>query len=154
MSSDGRIVPSSLSLKDLPWQIHWEKDRCTLCGRCTAVCPVHAIELGVHRKRIVHGPVGLNKAPSNVYQVYYGIRQKTDPAYACMGCAMCSLVCPNDCIIPYRSDEADKLKYHINRGGAAPEARGPQECRRRRSGSNQVYPHIHVDRPGPGCRTS
>ncbi len=123
MSPDGRIVPSTLSIKDLPWQIHWDKERCTLCGRCTAVCPVHAIELGVHRKRLVETPIGLTEVPSNVYQVYYGIRQKTDPAYGCVGCAMCTLVCPNDCIIPYRSDEADKLRYHINRGGQ-PRRRG------------------------------
>ncbi len=123
MSSNGRIAPSTLSVKDLPWQIHWNKDKCTLCGHCTAVCPVHAIELGVYRKRVVETSVGLKEAPSNVYQVYHGIRQKTDPAYACVGCAMCNLVCPNDCIMPFRSDEADKLKYHINRGGQ-PRRRG------------------------------
>lgn len=127
MLSNGSIVPSSLSVKDLPWQIHWEKDKCTLCGRCTAVCPVHAIELGVHRKRIVQipgvGELGVSKASANVYQVYHGIRQKTDPAYACVGCASCNLVCPNDCIVPVRSDEADKLKFHLNRGGQ-PRRRG------------------------------
>ncbi|MBW1793763.1 MAG: 4Fe-4S dicluster domain-containing protein [Deltaproteobacteria bacterium] len=123
MSSDGRIAPSTLSVKDLPWQIHWDKDKCTLCGHCTAVCPVHAIELGVYRKRVVKTSVGLKETPSNVYQVYHGIRQKTDPAYSCVGCAMCNLVCPNDCIMPYRSDEADKLRYHINRGGQ-PRRRG------------------------------
>nr|HID59004.1 4Fe-4S dicluster domain-containing protein [Desulfobacterales bacterium] len=123
MSSNGRITPSSLSIKDLPWQIHWDKERCSLCGRCTAVCPVHAIELGVHRLRLVQTTLGLKEAPSNVYGVYYGIRQKTDPAHACVGCGMCNLVCPNDCIIPYRSDEADKLRYHIDRGGQ-PRRRG------------------------------
>ncbi|MDY6988348.1 MAG: glutamate synthase-related protein [Thermodesulfobacteriota bacterium] len=123
MSSDGRIAPSTLSVKDLPWQIHWNKDRCTLCGRCTAVCPVHAIELGVFRKRLVQTAVNLKEAPSNVHEVFHGIRQKTDPAYACVGCAMCALVCPNDCIMPYRSDEADKLRYHVNRGGQ-PRRRG------------------------------
>lgn len=123
MSPDGSIAPSTLSLKDLPWQIHWDRDQCALCGQCTAVCPVNAIELGVHRKRIVQSPIGLDDAPSNVYQVYYGIRQKTDPAYACVGCAMCNLVCPNGCIIPCRSDEADKLRYHVNRGGQ-PRRRG------------------------------
>ncbi|OEU45894.1 MAG: glutamate synthase [Desulfobacterales bacterium S7086C20] len=123
MSPDGSIAPSTLSLKDLPWQIHWDRDECALCGQCTAVCPVNAIELGVHRKRIVQSPIGLDDAPSNVYQVYYGIRQKTDPAYACVGCAMCNLVCPNGCIIPCRSDEADKLRYHVNRGGQ-PRRRG------------------------------
>lgn len=123
MSSNGTITPSTLSVKDLRWQILWDKDRCTLCGRCTAVCPVHAIELGVHRKRSIQTSLGLNEAPSNIYQVYHGIRQKTDPAYACVGCAMCNMVCPNDCIIPMRGDEADKLKFHINRGGQ-PRSRG------------------------------
>jgi glutamate synthase (NADPH/NADH) large chain len=37
---------------------------------------------------------------------------------------MCNLVCPNDCIIPYHSDEADKLKFHINRGGQPPRRGG------------------------------
>ncbi len=121
MLSSGTITPSTLSVKDLLWQIHWDRDRCTLCGRCTAVCPVQAIELGVHRKRTVRvpslGDPGPAASSSSVYQVYHGIRQKTDPAYACVGCATCSLVCPNDCIMPYRSDEADKLRFHINRGG-------------------------------------
>jgi len=123
MSPNGRITPSTLSVKDLPWQVHWDKDKCELCGRCTAVCPVHAIELGVHRNQVVETPIGLTAVPSNVFKVYHGIRQRTDPSYACVGCAMCSLVCPNDCIIPYRSDDADKLKYHINRGGQ-PRRRG------------------------------
>ncbi|MBW1960489.1 MAG: 4Fe-4S binding protein [Deltaproteobacteria bacterium] len=117
------LTPSTLSVKDLPWQILWDKDRCTLCGGCTAVCPVQAIELGVFRRRIVQTFLNLDEAPGNVFTIYHGIRQKTDPGYACMGCGMCNLVCPNDAIIPARSDEADKLRYHINRGGQ-PRRRG------------------------------
>jgi len=123
MLPDRPITPSTLSVKDLPWQILWAKDKCTLCGRCTTVCPVNAIELGVFRKRALNTSLDPNAPPSNVYQVYHGIRQKTDPAYACVGCAMCNMVCPNDAIIPMRSDEADKLRYHINRGGT-PRSRG------------------------------
>ncbi|HOV84977.1 MAG TPA: glutamate synthase-related protein [Syntrophobacteraceae bacterium] len=127
MLPNSPITPSTLSVKDLPWQIRWERDRCTLCGRCTAVCPVHAIELGVYRKRDIRlGSLDGGETqgpPSNVYSVFHGIRQRTDPAYACVGCASCNLVCPNDCIIPYRSDEADKLRFHINRGGQ-PRSRG------------------------------
>jgi glutamate synthase (NADPH/NADH) large chain len=123
MSSNGKITPSTLSVKDLPWQVLWHKDRCTLCGRCTAVCPVNAIELGVHRQRVVETAMGLEKTPTNVFKIYYGIRQKTDPAYGCIGCAMCSLVCPNEAIIPMRSDESDKLRFHVNRGGQ-PRSRG------------------------------
>ena len=123
MSTNGFITPSTLNPKDLPWQILWQRDKCSLCGNCTAVCPVNAIEPAVHRQRLVQTTMGLEAEPSNVYQVYYGVRQKTDPAYACIGCGMCSMVCPNDCIMPYRSDEADKLKYHIDRGGQ-PRRRG------------------------------
>ncbi|MEN6437298.1 MAG: glutamate synthase-related protein [Syntrophobacter sp.] len=123
MLSNGTITPSTLSVKDLLWQVQWDKEKCTLCGRCTAVCPVHAIELGVHRKRSVQIPSLAEISPgttsSNVYQVYHGIRQKTDPAYACIGCAMCNMVCPNGAICPSRSDEIDKQRYHINRGGQA-----------------------------------
>lgn len=123
MLPDRPITPSTLSVKDLPWQIAWSKDKCTLCGRCTAVCPVNAIELGVFRKRLLDVSLNTNVPPSNIHQVYHGIRQRTDPAYACVGCAMCNLVCPNDAIVPLRSDEADKLRYHINRGGQ-PRRRG------------------------------
>jgi len=121
MSPDRTLTPSTLSIKDLPWQIYWDKEKCTLCGRCVAVCPVRAIELGVFRKRIVEFHPGF--AASNVHMLYYGIRQKTDPAHACNGCAMCNLVCPNNAIIPYRSDEIDKLRFHINQGGQ-PRRRG------------------------------
>jgi len=117
MSSNRPITPSTLSVKDLPWQIVWNMDRCTLCGKCTAVCPVKAIELGVFRKREVKSSFGLNIKTDTSFKIYYGIRQKTDPEHYCIGCAMCNLVCPNDAISPFRSDEADKLKYHINQGG-------------------------------------
>ncbi len=123
MLPDRPIAPSTLSVKDLLWQIQWNKEKCTLCGRCTAVCPVNAIELGVFRKRVVDTSLDPASPPSNLYQVYQGIRQKTDTAYACVGCAMCNLVCPNDAIIPMRGDEADKIRYHVNRGGQ-PRRRG------------------------------
>ncbi|MCU0597861.1 MAG: glutamate synthase-related protein [Desulfobacterales bacterium] len=123
MSSNTTIIPSSLSVKDLPWQIVWDKDKCTLCGKCTAICPVHAIELGVFRKRMVDVSLGIGAPPGNVFKTFYGIRQKTAPAYHCIGCAMCAMVCPSDAIMPCRTDEADKLRFHINQGGE-PERRG------------------------------
>jgi glutamate synthase (NADPH) large chain len=114
-----RITPSTLSAKDLPWQILWRKDRCTLCGRCTSVCPVRAIELGVHRKRALTIPPGLEERPANLFSVYHGIDQRTDPAHACVGCGMCTLVCPNGAIVPARTDESDRLRFHVNQGGEA-----------------------------------
>jgi glutamate synthase (NADPH/NADH) large chain len=123
MSANRPITPSTLSIKDLPWQIHWSKEKCTLCGHCTAVCPVNALELGVFRKRSVETNIDVNHASSSIFRVYHGIRQKTDTQHACVGCAMCSMVCPNDAIFPYRSDEAEKLIYHNNQGGQ-PRRRG------------------------------
>jgi len=119
MEPVGHIAPSTLSAKDLPWQILWSKDKCTLCGRCTAVCPVRAIELGVHRKRALTTPPGLENRPANLFSVYHGIDQRTDPAHACMGCGMCTLVCPNNAIVPRHTDEIDKLRFHVNQGGEA-----------------------------------
>ena len=85
------IKPSSLSVKDLPWQIHWDKEKCTLCGRCTSVCPVRAIELGVFRKRIVNVDVNDRSAASNVHTVYYGIKQQTDVAPGRASDAPCAI---------------------------------------------------------------
>jgi len=123
MPSNRKITPSTLSVKDLPWQILWDRDRCTLCGQCTAVCPVQAIEPAVFRKRIVNTVLNTEAEITDEHTVYYGIRQKTDPAYACVGCATCQMVCPNDAIIPACGDEADKLRFHVNRGGQ-PRRRG------------------------------
>ncbi len=123
MFSNGPIAPSQLSLKDLPWLIYWDKDKCQLCGRCVAACPVRAIELGVFRKRIVEAPIDNKDAHSNVYKVFYGIKQKDDPAHACIGCGLCAKVCPNQAIIPFHNDEIDKLRFHINLGGQ-PRRRG------------------------------
>jgi glutamate synthase (NADPH/NADH) large chain len=123
MEPDGQLKPSSLGLKDLPWQILWDKEKCTLCGRCTAVCPVRAIEIGVHRKRALQVLPGLLEKPSQAFGVYHGVRQRTDVAHACTGCGMCAMVCPNGAILPVRNDEPDKLRFHINQGGI-PRRRG------------------------------
>jgi glutamate synthase (NADPH/NADH) large chain len=123
MPSNRPITPSTLSLKDLYWQINWDKNRCTMCGSCTAICPVHAIELGVFRQRNLRAAVGVKEGAISDLSIFYGIRQKTDTAYACVGCGMCSMVCPNDAIMPKRSDESDKSCFHINQGGQ-PRRRG------------------------------
>ena len=136
MESTAVITPSTLSVNDLPWQIDWDINTCALCGRCTSVCPVNAIELGVFRKRILKTPEALAKPGKTRFSIYYGIRQRTDPAYHCIGCAMCNMVCPNNAITPRLRPEATTLKFHNNRGGAARTRGG------RRNDSNSLLDQI------------
>jgi len=140
MSSNRSLEPSSLSLNDLPWQIEYNNDRCTLCGQCTAVCPVKAIELNVFQKRIIKTSVAKNAEHSNTYDNFYGIRQKTDVANACIGCAMCTLACPNDAIRPVKNPGLDRMKFHINQNGV-PRRRGG-----RRNASGSVLDRIKFTR--------
>jgi ferredoxin len=66
-------------------------------------------------------------APTSRHPMSIGVLRDSPEdrsGYACIGCAMCSMVCPNDAIISHaRSDEADKLRFHVNRGGQ-PRRRG------------------------------
>ncbi|WDP91280.1 MAG: 4Fe-4S binding protein [Desulfobacter sp.] len=140
MSSNRSLEPSSLSLNDLPWQIEYNNDRCTLCGQCTAVCPVKAIELNVFQKRIIKTSVAKNAEHSNTYDTFYGIRQRTEVANACIGCAMCTLACPNDAIRPVKNQGLDRMKFHINQGGV-PRRRGG-----RRNASESVLDRIKFTR--------
>ena len=48
MESAGRLdVNHQLGLNELPYIIRWEDERCTRCGRCTAVCPVQDLASGI-----------------------------------------------------------------------------------------------------------
>ncbi len=123
MSSNRPIAPYSLSKKDFIWQIKWDKEKCALCGKCTAVCPVKAIELKVFRKRNISVSKELNIKASNEYSIFYGISQKTDAEHICVGCAMCSMACPNEAIMPFRSDEKEKIIFHRDIDGE-PRKRG------------------------------
>jgi glutamate synthase (NADPH/NADH) large chain len=104
-----------LSLKELPYIIRWRDDRCTRCGRCTAVCPIKAIEPTVKVQRIVtsEGPVPTPKAVRNIVHV---IEQVTDINRYCTGCGACTLVCPNDAIEPEYNSH-NKFLHFKNKGG-------------------------------------
>ena len=140
MSSNRSLEPSSLSLNDLPWQIQYNNDRCTLCGQCTAVCPVKAIELKVFQKRIIKTSIKKDEKHFNDYDIFYGIRQKTRVENACIGCTMCTLVCPNDAIAVIKNSGLDRLKFHVNQDGI-PRRRGG-----RRNSSQSVLDRIKFTR--------
>jgi glutamate synthase (NADPH/NADH) large chain len=107
----------------MPWQISWDRENCTLCGRCTSVCPVKAIDLGVHRKREIKTPAGLRKKAENEYSIYYSIDQKSETTNKCIGCSLCNMVCPNNAIKPHRDDDSSSFTFQNNQGGQ-PRTRG------------------------------
>ncbi len=104
-----------LPLLDFPYIIRWRDDRCTRCGKCTAVCPTKAIVPSVMAQRLVssESPIPL---PNTVRKVTQIVRQVTDIDHFCTGCGTCSLVCPNMAIMPEYNPNA-KLLFHKNRGG-------------------------------------
>lgn len=103
------------SLKELPYIIRWKDHRCTRCGRCTAVCPVKAITPAVKIKRAVQSEGNL-PLPIVTRRVTQVIEQVTDMDHCCVGCAVCSLVCPNDAIEP-EWNPYNKFIFHKNKGG-------------------------------------
>ena len=104
-----------LSLKEFPYIVRWKDHRCTRCGRCTAVCPVKAIEPTVKVKRTVYseGPV---PTPASVRKIVEVVEQVTDIERYCTGCGTCTLVCPNDAIEPEYNPQ-NKFLHFKNRGG-------------------------------------
>ena len=125
------VAPGSLTYTDLPWIIEHREDRCTLCGNCTSVCPKGSIRLTYRRQRMPKLEV-LSKKRGNDYRTFVGIRQETTMANACIGCAMCSMVCPNQAIMPVSNTNENRTLFFNNQKGE-PYKRGG---RRNASGPN------------------
>lgn len=106
-----------LSLREFPYIVRWRDDRCKRCGKCTAVCPVKAIEPAVKVLRTVSSE-GPTPSPVAVKKVTYVIEQVTDINRYCTGCGACTLVCPNDAIEPELNPQ-NKLLHFKNKGGDA-----------------------------------
>lgn len=104
-----------LSLKEFPYIIRWRDNRCKRCGKCTAVCPVKAIEPTVKVQRIVKSE-GTVPAPTVVRTVTHVIEQVTDMERYCTGCGTCTLVCPNEAIEPEFNPQ-HKFLHYKNKGG-------------------------------------
>ncbi len=106
-----------LSLREFPYIIRWRDDRCKRCGKCTAVCPVKAIEptVKILRSVVSEGPV---PEPSAAKKVTYMVEQVKDINRYCTGCGSCTLVCPNEAIEPELNPQ-NKFLHFKNKGGDA-----------------------------------
>lgn len=114
--------PGSLSPNDLPWIIHHREERCTLCGKCAAVCPVNTLKLTYMRKRMPKIVLSSSERGSS-FQTFVGIRQRTDVGRRCIGCGSCAMVCPNEAIAPV-FNENDRYRFLATAGGDAPKRGG------------------------------
>jgi len=108
--------PGSLSPIDFPWIIEHREDRCVLCGRCTAVCPMEAIRLRYLRHRVPRLDV-LKKKRQSESKVVIGIRQVCEPANRCVGCGMCAEVCPAGAIRPLPNDNEHRAVFFADKKG-------------------------------------
>ncbi len=115
-------TPSSLTPNDLPWIIEHREDRCTLCGKCAAVCPVGTLNLTYMRKRMPHLVLSATERGSS-YKTFVGIRQSTEIGKRCIGCGSCSLVCPNEAIQPLQNPGRDRFRF-VNTQQGEPAKRG------------------------------
>jgi glutamate synthase (NADPH) large chain len=132
-------TPSRLTFNDLPWIVEHQENRCTLCGQCTAVCPTEAIYLGYRRQRLPK--LDLDPARRSAdYRTFVGIRQHTDLAHRCIGCGVCSMVCPNEAIRPVINTSDTRDRFQRYRGGDAWKRGG------RRNNSGSLLDRIIFDR--------
>ncbi|HSH14122.1 MAG TPA: glutamate synthase-related protein [Desulfurivibrionaceae bacterium] len=138
------VNPNSLTYHDLPWIVQHREDRCTLCGRCTSVCPTGSIFLTYRRQRMPK--VGLTPGAPNqdqrgsAYRTFMGIRQNTDLARRCIGCGMCAMVCPNEAITPAPNANDPRTPFLSNQKGE-PQTRGG-----RRNDRNSILDRISFNR--------
>ena len=122
MESASRLDKNhQLSLKELPYIVQWREDRCTRCGRCTAVCPMKSIEATVYTQRVVSSE-GSSPEPKVSRRLTQVVRQVTEIDRYCIGCGTCTLVCPTDAIFPEYNFQ-HKL-YHVKNKGGIPFMRG------------------------------
>jgi Fe-S oxidoreductase/nitrate reductase gamma subunit len=96
------------AVEDFTWKQLLDTDACTMCGRCTSVCPAHATGKPLDPREIVlktgevmaatgtppvSPPIGVDReitvSADNVFE-----RISTDEIWACTSCKACDEVCP------------------------------------------------------------
>jgi len=96
------------TVEDFTWKQLLDTDACTMCGRCTSVCPAHATGKPLDPREIVlkvgevmaatgtppvSPPIGIDRditiSADNVFE-----RISTDEIWACTSCKACDEVCP------------------------------------------------------------
>ena len=112
------VEPGSLTYPDLPWIIQHREDRCTLCGNCTSVCPKECLYLAYRRQRMPKLEI-LSKKRGSEYRTFVGIRQRPSMQHSCIGCGMCSMVCPNEAITPAPNNVENRTLFFNNQKGEA-----------------------------------
>ncbi|HEV7240111.1 MAG TPA: heterodisulfide reductase-related iron-sulfur binding cluster [Thermoanaerobaculia bacterium] len=76
-------------LEDFTWKDLLDLDACTECGRCTAVCPAHAVGKSLSPRDII---LQLRDLPENS-SVIQGA-SSPEPLFECTTCAACVEACP------------------------------------------------------------
>ena len=88
------------ALKDYTWKDLLDLDACTECGRCTSVCPAHAVGKDLSPRDIILQLRDLmhdsQSAISNQQSALIGAVPATSPAslWQCTTCAACMEACP------------------------------------------------------------
>ena len=96
------------TIEDFTWKQLLDTDACTMCGRCTSVCPAHATGKPLDPREIVlkvgevmaatgnpvvSPPIGLDKditiGANNVFE-----RITPEEIWACTSCKACDEICP------------------------------------------------------------
>lgn len=113
---------NELSRDDLFWQIEYDTNRCTFCGKCVASCPFNAIEAKVEKRRKVLSE-GATPTPTIDFKTVPIIQQVVNSTNWCRGCGICEKVCPNECIKPVRNED-DRFAMKIRGETGASFTRG------------------------------
>jgi len=109
---------NELSKDDLLWQIEYNSDRCTFCGKCLAACPFDAIEASVEKRKKVISE-GSCPTPKMSFKTVPVIKQNINIQNFCRGCGICEKVCPNEAIKPVKNpDERFAMKVRSTTGNS------------------------------------